>query len=119
RHGRRISRADGPLSERKSGPVSGRGKGLPAKERTRSVKIWAVSDLHREFERFRDDVPRPYPEHDVVVLAGDIDQPPAYGMRWIRETFGNSPVVYVAGNHEFYGGVMVDDIRDARRAAKE
>lgn len=83
------------------------------------MKIWVLSDLHREFERFRGDVPRPYPEHDVVVLAGDIDQPPAYGMRWIRETFGNSPVVYVAGNHEFYGGVMLDDIRDARRAALE
>lgn len=83
------------------------------------MKIWVLSDLHREFERFRVPVRSPFPEHDVVVLAGDIDQPPARAIRWIRETFRDSPAVYVGGNHEFYGGVMLDDIREARRVAKE
>lgn len=81
------------------------------------MKLWILSDLHREFEHFRVDIPRPFPEHDAVILAGDIDQPPAYAMRWIRETFGDAPVVYVAGNHEFYGGIVEEDLRDARKAA--
>ena len=39
---------------------------------------------------------------DVVVLAGDIDDG-VVGLRWASETFPDKPVVYVAGNHEFYG----------------
>lgn len=82
------------------------------------MKLWILSDLHREFSKFRDAVPQPFPEHDVVVLAGDIDQPPAHAMKWMRETFGDSPIIYVAGNHEFYGGVMLDDLKMAREAAE-
>lgn len=48
-------------------------------------------------------MPRSYtpPECDVVVLAGDISTGVA-GVIWAYETF-TVPVVYVPGNHEFYG----------------
>ena len=73
------------------------------------MKLWILSDLHREFPRYRQDVPRPYPDHDVVVLAGDIDNTPSRAIEWAAETF-DKPIIYVAGNHEFYGTILKDEI---------
>ncbi len=39
---------------------------------------------------------------DIVVLAGDIAEGSA-GLLWAAESFPKMPVVYVAGNHEYYG----------------
>lgn len=39
---------------------------------------------------------------DVVILAGDIHQG-TNGLSWARQAFPHKPIVYVAGNHEFYG----------------
>ncbi len=39
---------------------------------------------------------------DAVILAGDIDLG-RNGLEWILGYFGTVPVVYVLGNHEFYG----------------
>jgi Calcineurin-like phosphoesterase len=44
---------------------------------------------------------------DIIVLAGDIDVG-IRGVAWGRRNFPSSPVVYVPGNHEFYGGHMQD-----------
>jgi predicted phosphohydrolase len=41
-------------------------------------------------------------EADAVVLAGDIDLG-IRGLEWAAKTFPNLPVIYIAGNHEFYG----------------
>jgi len=61
------------------------------------MKLRVLSDLHIEFMSFEP----PAAQADVIVLAGDI-LPEHYGLRWARETFPNTPIVYVAGNHEFY-----------------
>lgn len=64
------------------------------------MKIHLISDLHLEY--------LPSLEHtvpegtDVVVAAGDIGTG-KIGINWLLETFPDLPVVYVAGNHEFYG----------------
>jgi predicted phosphodiesterase len=61
------------------------------------MKIHVLSDLHCEFEPFHP----PQTDADVVVLAGDT----CTGTRGIghaREWFPGRPVVYVAGNHEYY-----------------
>lgn len=39
---------------------------------------------------------------DAVILAGDIDSSDK-AVKWAQFTFHNTPVIYVAGNHEFYG----------------
>jgi predicted phosphodiesterase len=39
---------------------------------------------------------------DLVVLAGDVENGDA-GIDWAARAFAGQPVVYVAGNHEFYG----------------
>ena len=58
-----------------------------------------MSDLHLEFGPF--EVPPISP--DVVLLAGDIDRG-TRGLRWCAEQLPDVPVLYVVGNHEFYGG---------------
>lgn len=65
------------------------------------MKIRLLSDLHLEFGAFEP----PRVEADVVVLAGDIHTK-AGGVRWAQERFETVPVVYVPGNHEYYGGSL-------------
>jgi Icc-related predicted phosphoesterase len=62
------------------------------------MRVHILSDLHLEFAPFqRDSV-----DADVVVLAGDIHTG-MNGIQWILNTFLDLPVIYVLGNHEFYG----------------
>jgi Icc-related predicted phosphoesterase len=63
------------------------------------MRVHLMSDLHLEFGK----MPRSYtpPQCDVVVLAGDIATGVA-GVMWAAETF-EVPVIYVPGNHEYYG----------------
>lgn len=65
------------------------------------MKLLVLSDLHVEFAAFIPDI-EVANEADVVVLAGDIHQG-VKGMLWARQTFPEKPIIYVAGNHEFYG----------------
>jgi Icc-related predicted phosphoesterase len=62
------------------------------------VRLHILSDLHLEFGPFQP----PATRADVVVLAGDVHTG-KNGLRWIAETFRDRPVIYVLGNHEFYG----------------
>ncbi len=62
------------------------------------MRIYVLSDLHLEFTPF---VP-PSVDADVVILAGDIDIG-TRGLAWAQRTFA-CPILYVAGNHEYYGG---------------
>lgn len=77
------------------------------------MKIHVLSDLHVEKFDMKDN-PAPIPEADVVVLAGDIHTG-TRGMRWARERFGDKPIIYVAGNHEFYDHHW-DDLIDQLRS---
>ena len=65
------------------------------------MKLLVLSDLHLEFAAFAPD-PAAVAAADVVVLAGDIHQG-SQGIEWGRRAFPDKPIVYVAGNHEFYG----------------
>ena len=61
------------------------------------MKIYVLSDIHLEFADFI-----PYKDdYDVVILAGDV-HPGMDGLEWIKSHFPAIPVVYIAGNHEFY-----------------
>lgn len=75
------------------------------------MKILVLSDLHNEFKVF---IP-PVTDVDVVILAGDIDVK-ARGVAWAAEHF-QCPVLYVPGNHEYYGGQLVHSLRKLREAA--
>jgi Icc-related predicted phosphoesterase len=61
------------------------------------MRLHVLSDLHLEFGDFQ----LPPVAADVVVAAGDIGIG-TDGARWLGRI--GRPVVYVAGNHEYYGG---------------
>jgi predicted phosphodiesterase len=67
------------------------------------MKIHILSDLHTEFSDFDP----PETDADVVVLAGDIGVG-AGGIEWAARQYPKVPVVYVPGNHEFYGHEVGD-----------
>lgn len=85
--------------------------GLLARSGGSVMKLLVYSDLHQEFAPF---IP-PKVEADVVVLAGDIHTK-ARGIQWANETF-DGQVVYVCGNHEFYGGHIDRTLQKMRGAA--
>ena len=62
------------------------------------MKLHVLSDLHTEFAGFTP----PEIDADVVVLAGDIGVG-RRGIEWAAWRFPQVPVIYVPGNHEFYG----------------
>ncbi len=62
------------------------------------MKLHILSDLHTEFADFSP----PETGADVVILAGDIGVGLG-GIEWAARRFPKAPVIYVPGNHEFYG----------------
>ena len=77
------------------------------------MKLALYSDLHLEFLSNRWEPPAL--DVDVVILAGDIDKH-AHGIEWAAEMFPDMPVIYVVGNHEFYGA-NINVISEIRKTA--
>ena len=73
------------------------------------MKLHILSDLHLGSGGFEP----PPTDADVVVLAGDIARPDA-AVPWARRL--GKPVLYVAGNHEFYGGSIDGTMTTLRRS---
>lgn len=82
------------------------------------MKLLILSDLHAEFETF--EVPKGL-AYDVAILAGDIVAPGRAAAQWLRSParFGEKPVVLIAGNHEYYGSVLGQELTEMRRQAGE
>jgi 3',5'-cyclic AMP phosphodiesterase CpdA len=76
------------------------------------LQLHVLSDLHLEMEPFA----VPDAAADVVVLAGDISGG-TDGVSWAREWADGRPVLYLAGNHEFYGHAAPGLIAELREAA--
>lgn len=72
--------------------------------------VHILSDLHNEFMPFVPSVCA-----DVVILAGDIDVG-TRGIQWAKSAF-SSPVLYVPGNHEYYGGHLERTLQKMRAAS--
>ena len=84
------------------------------------MRLWILSDLHLDANREAPlRLPTPRPQHDVVVLAGDICEGMATAIAWIEhEGLNARPVVYVPGNHEFYGTSLAEGLERGRAAAR-
>jgi predicted phosphodiesterase len=72
------------------------------------MRIALLSDVHLSVNA----IPFPQVEADIVVLAGDIARPAA-AIEWARSC--PAPIVYVAGNHEFYGSDLVSTYEHLNR----
>ncbi|MBA6421153.1 metallophosphoesterase [Pseudomonas sp. 5Ae-yellow] len=72
------------------------------------MRIHLLSDLHLEFAPYTPEVL----DADVTILAGDIDVK-ARGLEWAKRTFSGR-VIYVPGNHEYYGGHLTNTLEKMR-----
>ena len=79
------------------------------------MKLALYSDLHLEFLSNKWEPPAL--DVDVVILAGDIGQH-VCGIEWAAATFRDKLVIYVVGNHEFYGA-DIGIISDMRKTAAQ
>ena len=82
------------------------------------MKILIYSDLHNEFEPFAPNL-AVLRAVDLVVLAGDIGTKDR-GVVWTKswaQTIPDTPVLMVAGNHEFYGGHFDKTLANMRAVA--
>jgi Icc-related predicted phosphoesterase len=72
------------------------------------MKLHIFSDLHlKDVEDFR----VPDTDAEVVILAGDVARP-ARACAWARQL--RKPVIYVAGNHEFYHSSIEGTLRELK-----
>ncbi|MEW6704084.1 MAG: metallophosphoesterase [Pseudomonadota bacterium] len=71
------------------------------------MKLNILSDLHLGFGT----MDKPVNDADVVVLAGDISRP-REAVAWALKL--DKPVLYVPGNHEFYGGSIDGTLEELR-----
>lgn len=77
----------------------------------RSVRLNILSDLHLG----QAGLPLPDADADIVILAGDISRP-KQAIEWASGI--EKPVLYVPGNHEFYGNNIEGTIAQLRRYAE-
>lgn len=81
------------------------------------MKLWILSDLHLEYDEHF--VPA-IPDADICIAAGDVTQGCGNAIRWLDRWIAPSiPVIYVAGNHEFYRDSVMEGIEWARVHAAE
>jgi len=79
------------------------------------MKIHLISDIHLEFGKLT----LPEVDADVTVLAGDIGVG-LQGIEWALQTIPwHRPVIYVMGNHEFYGQRVMMELWKAARKKVE
>ena len=74
------------------------------------MKLHILSDLHVEFKSFNP----PETEADVVILAGDIHVGKK-GIDWAKVSFPDKHVIYVLGNHEYYGRAFPKHVSDLKK----
>lgn len=81
------------------------------------MRLWVFSDLHLEFSTLT--AAPAIPDADVCVVAGDIlDRGIAPSIRWLGENISaQMPVVFVAGNHEYYRSFMDEALAAAEAEA--
>jgi len=75
------------------------------------MKIQYMSDVHNEMNST---LIYQKTDADVVILAGDIDIG-SDGLRWAMQNIQNKPVLYVVGNHEYYGQTIPNLVEEMKR----
>ena len=73
------------------------------------MKIQFFSDIHLEFGPAE----LPLTDADIIVAAGDVGVGTT-GAEWLKT--GGKPTLYIAGNHEYYGGDIATVQQDIQAA---
>jgi hypothetical protein len=81
--------------------------------------LWIMSDIDLELTRGWDlPASNERPTFNVAIVAGDLIRRMERGVRWLAERFRDRTVLYVPGNHEFYGVDIMRTVEKARAAAE-
>jgi predicted phosphodiesterase len=72
------------------------------------MKLHVLSDLHLNVAALE----VPQTDADVVILAGDIARPKE-AIEWAGAF--DKPILYVPGNHEFYGGSIASTVQELKQ----
>lgn len=67
-------------------------------KKSKKTVLEIYSDIHLEFGELNY---KNNPKSDIVIFAGDLGVG-LQGVEWIKKNIPDKPVIYVAGNHEFY-----------------
>jgi predicted phosphodiesterase len=77
------------------------------------TRFRVFSDLHLEFAGWTP----PPAAAEAILLAGDVAVG-VQGIQWARNTFVDTPIVYVPGNHEFFGTQLPEAVDVLREEAQ-
>ena len=84
----------------------------------KTVKTLLLSDIHLEFKSGAEDIICPPPDDvELIILAGDIGGNSQDTIEWIANYAKGREVIYVLGNHEYYGNVFPDEVESIKHAA--
>ena len=81
------------------------------------TRLLVLSDVHLE-HRPAWSLPDVFPHFDVAVFAGDVDASPARAVHRLATapSLAGRPIIFVPGNHEFYGGCLGERLAEGRAA---
>jgi Icc-related predicted phosphoesterase len=84
------------------------------------MKLLILSDLHLEHGS-RWAIPGQFPPYDVAIFAGDIAGSPREAVHILAATpvLAGRPLIYVPGNHEFYGDEIETRLAVGRAVAAD
>lgn len=73
------------------------------------MRAWVMSDLHCDTVEY--ELPPTLADVDCIIIAGDVDDGHEMSTHWLRNHVvpRGLPVVFVAGNHDFYGWDLTVD----------
>lgn len=72
------------------------------------MKLRILSDLHLGASEHSHIDAIKQGDEDVVVCAGDVSNDGVKSLMWLRQTFPDKAIVFVPGNHEYYGSNIAD-----------
>lgn len=72
------------------------------------MKLRILSDLHIDYCDLQNIAAIKQGDEDVVVCAGDVSNMAQRSLAWLRMRFPDKRIVFVPGNHEYYGASIVE-----------
>jgi Icc-related predicted phosphoesterase len=111
--------ATGSTSDGTKLPASDAGTtGTASSPARKPLRIWPISDLH--LARAEGWSTGHIPDADVAVVAGDVCEGVVPAVDWLSiHIRPHMPVVFVPGNHEFYGECLPQALMAAKDAATQ
>ncbi len=82
------------------------------------MRVQPFSDLHVDFPGARG-FPPLAGGAELILAAGDSCQGLVRAIEMLRSAYPRTEVVTVAGNHEYYGGVLPEELEAGRKRARE